>query len=263
MRSPLPAAPLLALIVAGCTLPPLESPTPTPSPQATPAATPTLTADPSPTGAGSGSPTPDVGAIPTFTGGELVATTFAGLRVRDLPGTDRRVITDLLPFDAELEVVMGPIVVDGLGWYLVTDVDADVPDFEEGWVAAGSDPEANLRSTGRIADDSPVVIALAQVGNADFGPIEIPDERHIIRWVALDPEGVRCQFAILLTAGSGEPVPAIRSPVGGALITGTLQSSFFVGQPALRGQLFLSAETDCAWTLAVMREEPPEPAPTP
>lgn len=263
MRSPLGATPLLALVLAGCTFPALETPTPTPSVEPTPAATPARTTDPSPTDVGSESPTPDAGAIPDFTGGEIITTTFAGLRVRDLPGTDRRVITDLLPFDAELEVVMGPIVVDELGWYLVSDADPEAPEFEEGWVAAGYEPEANLRSTGRVADDSPVVASLAQTGNADFGPIAIPDERHVIRWVAVDPDGVRCQFSILLTAGSGDPVPAIRSTVGDALIPGTLQSSFFVAQPALRGQLFLTAETDCAWTLAVMREEPPEPSPTP
>lgn len=248
-------------MVAGCTLPPLESPTPTPSPLTT--AAPTQAATPSAPVPASVSPTPDAGAIPTFTGGELIETTFAGLRVRDLPGVDSRVITDLLPSDAELGVIMGPIVVDDLGWYLVTDVDAGAPDFEEGWVAAGYAPDANLRSTGQIADDSAVVISLSQVGDADFGPIEIPDERHLIRWVAVDPEGVRCQFAILLTAGSDAAVPAIRSPVGGTLIAGVLQSSFFVGQPTLRGQLFLTAQTDCAWALAVMREEQPEPSPTP
>jgi hypothetical protein len=182
--------------------------------------------------------------------------------VRDLPGTDTRVITGLLSFDAELEVVMGPIVEDGLGWYLVTDADPDEPEFEEGWVAAGFEPDANLRSTGRVAEDSPVIVSFAQTGDADFGPIDVPHERHVIRWVAVDPEGVRCQFSILLGAGSGDPVPAIRSTVGDTLIPGTLQSSFFVSQPALRGQLFLTAQTDCAWTLAVMREEP-EASPAP
>ena len=208
------------------------------------------------------SPTPDVGAIPDFTGRDVVTTTFAGLRVRDLPGTDTRVITGLLSGDAELEVVMGPIVEDDLGWYLVTDADPDEPRFDEGWVAAGFEPEANLRSTGRVADDSPVVVSFAQIGDAQFGPIEVPDERHVIRWVAVDPEGVRCQFSVMLAAGSAEPVPAIRATVGDTLIPGVLQSSFFVSQPGLRGQLFLTVQTDCAWTLAVVREEP-QPTPTP
>ncbi len=191
-----------------------------------------------------------------------MTTTFAGLRVRDLPGIDTRVITGLLSGDAELEVVMGPIVEDDLGWYLVTDADPDEPQFEEGWVAAGFEPDANLRSTGRVADDSPVVVSFDQTGDAQFGPIEVPDERHVIRWVAVDPERVRCQFAVLLAAGGGEPVPAIRATVGDTLNPGILQSSFFVSQPGLRGQLFLTVQTDCAWTLAVVREEP-DPTPTP
>ncbi|HEX9609746.1 MAG TPA: SH3 domain-containing protein [Candidatus Limnocylindria bacterium] len=263
MRPPLRAAVLAllsALVLAACTLPALESSTPTAPP--TPGATRPPSAGPTPTDPAEGSPSPDVAAIPDFTGGDIITTTFAGLRVRDLPGTDRRVITGLLSSDAELEVVMGPIVEDGLGWYLVTDADPDEPQFEEGWVAAGFEPEAYLRSTGRVAEDSPVIVSFAQTGDADFGPIDVPDERHIIRWVAVDPEGVRCQFSILLAAGSGEPMPAIRSTVGDMLIPGILQSSFFVSQPALRGQLFLTAETDCAWTLAVMREDAaPTPAP--
>ncbi|MEP7081760.1 MAG: SH3 domain-containing protein [Chloroflexota bacterium] len=261
MRRPPRPAVLLAVLLSACTLPPLESPTPTSAPS-TPSATPAASAAPTPTGAPGASPTPDVAAIPDFTGRDIVTTTFAGLRVRDLPGTDTRVITGLLSGDAELDVVMGPIFEDGLGWYLVTDADPDEPQFEEGWVAAGFEPDANLRSTGRLSEDSPVVVSFAQTGDAQFGPIEVPDERHVIRWVALDPEGVRCQFSVLLAAGAGEPVPAIRATVGDALIPGVLQSSFFVSQPALRGQLFLSVQTDCAWTLAVVREEL-EPTPTP
>jgi hypothetical protein len=166
------------------------------------------------------------------------------------------VITGLLGGAAELEVVMGPIVVDDLGWYLVIDADTDDPEFEEGWVAAGFEPDANLRSTGQVSEDSPVVVSLAQDGDAEYGPIDLPDERHVIRWVAFDSQGDGCRFAISLTAGSGEAVPAIRSTVGrNQLIPGTLQPGFFTGQPTLRGQLFLTAETDCAWTLAVLREE--------
>ena len=242
------------VLLAACTFPAAQ--TPTPSPPAEPAASATPPPSVGATGAPpSASPTPDVGAIPAFSGREVITTTIAGLRVRQLPGIQTQVITDLLSFDAELEVIMGPLVVDELGWYLVRDADADAPEFEEGWVAAGFEPEANLRSTGRIAEDSPVIVALAQTGDAEHGPISIPDDRHIIRWAAVDPEGVRCQFSVSLAAGSGEPVPTIRSTVGPGVIPGTTQSSFFVSQPTLRGQLFLTAETDCAWTLAVLREE--------
>lgn len=253
----------VALLLAACTLPQLETPTPRPTTLPTPADTPSAAASLASTDPPAASPTPDLAAIPAFTGREVVTTTFAGLRVRLLPGTDQPVITGLLSNAADLEVVMGPIVVDDLGWYLITDADADEPQFEEGWVAAGFEPDANLRSTGQVAADSPVIVSLAHVGDAEFGPIAIPDERHVIRWVAVDTTGSGCRFAISLTAGAGPPIPAIRATISGhQLIPGVLQSSFFVSQPALRGQLFLTADTDCAWTLAVMHEEPEEtPAP--
>ena len=261
MRPRLVAA-LAPIVIAACTLPALETPTPTAPPPTIELPPPSPTA-PTPT-APPASATPDLGAIPPFTGREVVITTFAGLRVRQLPGTDQPVITGLLSDAADLEVVMGPIVVEELGWYLVTDADPAEPDFEEGWVAAGFEPDANLRSTGQLAADSPVVVSLAHVGDAEFGPIEIPHERHVVRWVAVDADGDGCRFAISLTAGAGGPVPAIRSTLGrGQLIPGVLQSSFFVAQPELRGQVFLGAETDCAWTLAVMREETPSQTPPP
>lgn len=250
---------LAALCATACTLPPLEIATPMPSPLPTPVATPRPSAT---LPLAEPSATPDLGAVPVFGGGEIVTTTVPGLRVRDQPGLDRRVVTDLLPAPFDLSIVMGPIVVDDLGWYLVTDADPAPPDFEEGWVAAGFEPGANLRSTGRVDDRSPVVISLAQRGDAEFGPIEIPDEHHVIRWVTVDPERVSCRFAVSLAAGGGEPVPALRSPVGPDPIHGVLQSTFFIGQPGLRGQVFLATETDCAWALAVIRQEP-EPPPSP
>lgn len=252
---------VLIVTVTACTFPPAATPTPSPTPTQPPPGSATPSASPPEAIA---SEAPDLGTIPSFTGGDLITTTFAGLRVRQLPGTEHPVVTDLLGFDAELEVLMGPIVVDELGWYLVSDTDREAPDFDEGWVAAGFEPEANVRSTGAVATESSVVVSLAQTGDAEFGPISIPDEHHVIRWLATDPEGVRCQFSVSLTAGSGDPTPAIRSTVGASAIPGTLQSVFFVGQPALRGQLFLTAETDCAWTLAVIRVDPdPEPTATP
>lgn len=264
MRALAAAAAVVALLAA-CTIPPLETPTPPATPQPTPSATSVASPAPSVSGSAEASPTPDLDAIPAFTGRDIVTTTFAGLRVRLLPGTEQPVITGLLGDAADLEVVMGPIVVDDLGWYLVTDADDAEPEFEEGWVAAGFEPDANLRSTGQVAADSPVVVSLAHVGDAEFGPIDVPDERHLIRWVAVDPEGTGCRFAISLTAGSGAPIPAIRATIGRRqLIPGVLQPSFFLGQPELRGQLFLTADTDCAWTLAVLRDEPEQtetPAP--
>jgi hypothetical protein len=252
---------VVAAALAACTFPPLETPI------ATSVATPVASASPSAaasTSAGSSaSATPDPAAVPDLTGGDIVATTVAGLRVRRLAGTEHPVIADLLPADAELAVVMGPITADGLGWYLVTDADAEPPEFEEGWVAAGFEPEPNVRATGKTADGTPVVASVAGTGDAEFGPFAVPDENHIIRWVAVDPQASGCQFSVMLAAGAGEPLPAIRSPLGADLVVGTLPSSYFVAQPTLRGQLFLSVASDCEWALAIMEERVPEPSTVP
>ena len=93
---------------------PSPSPTPTPPPSPTPV------------------PTPGRADLPTFTGGEVVTTAIDGMRVRQRPGTDSRVVAGLLPFGAELEVTMGPIVNDGQGWYLVSDAAEQDLGFEEG-----------------------------------------------------------------------------------------------------------------------------------
>jgi hypothetical protein len=259
-QKPLPLATVLVLGMSACALPPIATPTPPPSP--TPSPSPTPTPPPTPTPTPTPSPTPDAGALPDFVAGDVVTTTIDGLRVRQRPGLSSAVVAGLLPHGAELGVVMGPVVVEGQGWYLVTDADPDDPSFEEGWIASGFEPEAFLASAGRVVDDSPYIGSYAQTGNAEFGPIEIPDDPVAIRWVALDPEGVRCQFDVLLEPSSGEPVRAIRATVGNDVVPGTLQPSFLASQPTLRGPVFLSVASDCAWTLVVTRVPEPVPPPT-
>lgn len=202
-------------------------------------------------------------ALPDFGAGELIVTTIDGLRVRQRPGMTSLIVTGLLPLNAELQVVMGPILVQDVGWYLVTDADPDEPRFEEGWIASGFEPEAYLASTGVASAGTPFVASFAQVGSAQYGPIEIGEGDHAIRWVALDPERVRCQFAVLLAAGSGAPVQAIRATIGNGVDPGTLQPGSF-GALGVRGQVFVTVESDCAWTLVIVRvpDPPPEPSPS-
>lgn len=253
MRRGLAALLVVVASVAGCTFPPLETPTPavTSTPTRTP--TPTLTPTPAPTPSPSIEPTPDLADLPSFSGGEIVATTIDGLRVRQRPGLSGLVIPGLLPFAAELQVLMGPIPYDGVGWYLVADAAGGEPAFREGWVAAGFEPDPFLRSTGRTAEDGPVIASFALTGDAEFGPIEIDDERHAIRWVAVDPGRRRCTFTVLLEPADGEPIRAIRATIGDDLVPGTLQPTFFTAQPELRGQVFLLVESTCAWSLFVTR----------
>jgi hypothetical protein len=192
-----------------------------------------------------------------------VETTIDGMRVRQRPGTDSRVIAALLPLQALLEVVMGPILNDGLGWYLVRAADDRELGFEEGWIAAGFEPDAFLAETGGQASGSLTVVGLAGTGNGEHGPVTIEDEGdYAIRWVAADPERAGCSFAVQLATGSGEPVPAIRATIGDDLVPGILQTNAFdaLGQ---RGLVFVSVTSDCAWTLAIVRvPEAPEPSPS-
>ena len=246
------------LVMGACTFPPLETPTPRPSPSPSPVPSPTPTATPQPSPTPSPTPTP---LVPDFDAGEIVVTTIDGLRVRSQPGVDRPVVTGLLPLSFQLLVVMGPIPLDGLGWYLVADADPRGPDFTEGWVAAGYDPEPLLTSTGQVDPTAPFVTSMAQGGNAEQGPIEIGEGDHAIRWAAVDPERRRCSFAVsMAAAGGGEPVPAIRATVGSGIDRGTLQPQSFAPL-GLRGPVFVMVESDCDWALTILRV-PPTPSPS-
>jgi hypothetical protein len=205
---------------------------------------------------------------PDYDAGEIVATSIDGLRVRGLPGTDRPIVTGLLPLAFELRVVMGSVPVDGIGWYLVADADAREPNFSEGWVAAGFEPEPLLVATGRVAEGSPSIVSMAQTGDAEQGPIEIGEGDHAIRWVALDPERRRCTFAVSMApSGGGDPVPAIRATIGTGIDRGTLQPQSFAAL-GLRGPVFVSVVSDCSWALTIERVTPtptptPDPSPAP
>lgn len=248
-RTALPAALATVAVLAACTIPPLSTPTPRPSPTPSPTASPTPTpAPPTPTP----DPTPDAGAIPDFAAGEIVASLIDGLRVRQRPGIDALVTTGLLPLGAELQVVMGPFPLDGFGWYLVADADADEPRFDEGWVAAGYEPDPFLRPTGRVPDEHPFVASMAGTGDAEEGPIEIGSGDHAIRWIAADPERRRCSFGLSLTSAGGEPVTVIRATVGSGIDRGTLQPQTFDAFD-VRGPAFASVASDCDWALVILR----------
>jgi hypothetical protein len=252
-----PIGPFLALTLAACTFAPL--PTPTPAPTASPSPTPSPTSTPAPTATPSATP---AAVVPDFAAGEIIATSTDGLRVRNLPGFNARIVAGLLPVAFELRVVMGPIPVDDLGWYLVADADAREPDFDEGWVAAGWEPDPLLASTGRVDEGSPYVASMDQTGDAEQGPIEIGEGDHAIRWIALDPERTRCSFAVSFApAGGGDTIPAIRATIGSGIDRGTLQPQSFAAL-RLSGPVFATVNSDCAWALVIVRI-PPAASPTP
>ena len=202
--------------------------------------------------------------MPAFTAPELVVTAIDGLRVRQRPDLSANVVTGLLPLGARLQVVMGPIPADDLGWYLVTDADSDDPEFSEGWIAAGYEPDAFLATTGRIADPNPYPGSFAHTGDTEFGPVAIADENYGLRWIAVDPAGQTCALDISMSTASSGPIPAVRTTARAIPIPGQFFSGFFVDNAALRGQVFVSVVSDCAWALAFVRMSPtPTPEATP
>lgn len=197
---------VLLLVLAGCTLPPLQTPTPSlaragdtpgPAPTGTPSPRPTPTAE----------PTPDLAAVPGFATGEIVATTTDGLRIRRLPGADRHVVVERLPTGAEVTVIMGPVQADDLGWYLVADADPDDPALDDGWIAARYEPDPFLVPSDREPNTERYVAGFAHRGDAEFGPVTIEDAAYGIRWLAVDPEGIECSFQVFLATTATEPIP--------------------------------------------------------
>jgi hypothetical protein len=243
-------------LLAGCLVTtPVATPTPTSSPSLSSASPTSIpTANPS--------PTPGPNDVPQFNAGGEATTNAPGLRVRSRPGIEQRVITSL-GIDADLLIGLGPVWVDGLGWYLVRDADADDPQFGEGWVAAGFEPDPFLIAASFDVRRNPYIAGFAHDADGEFGPILLPNADVSIRWIAAPPTSGGCSFFVNLTPGSGEPVSAIRATVGGVPAPGELFSEFFAGHPRLIGRdVFVSVQSDCSWALTFVQARP-EPTPAP
>lgn len=250
-----PAASLLvAVLAAGCALTqPMPTPS-SPSPVATLQPTPTPEpAAPSPTEAPTPAPTPGPDQVPRLSPGSQAVTNAPGLRVRSRPGTEQRVVTTL-GVDAALLIGLGPVMVDGMGWYLVGDADEADPEFDEGWVAAGFEPDPFLIGSSFEVQENPYLAGFGHDASGEFGPVRIPDDGDVsVRWVAAPVDANGCSFAIDLAPVSGEPVRAIRSTVGSFPAFGDLHSQYFASQPALRGDIFVEVTADCSWALTFVR----------
>lgn len=244
-------------LLAACTLA-----QPTSAPSST-AATPSPTIESTPSPAASATPesTPGPADVPSFTAGSQVATNAPGLRVRSRPSMDARVITSL-GVDANLLVGLGPVFVDGLGWYLVRDADDADPAFGEGWVAAGFEPDPYLINAAFDPGPNPYLAGFANDADGEYGPVPLSDADVSLRWFIAPLGADGCSFAVDLRPGSGAPVPAIRATLGTTPAPGELFSQFFASHPELRGDLFVSVTSDCSWALTFVRQLP-EPTATP
>lgn len=253
---------VLASLLASCGFLPRR---PVASPPASLAASPTPTATTSPSldpFSEDPQPSPGGAAVPRFAVGSLVAANAPGLRIRSRPGTEQRVITTLA-LGAELVVGMGPVLVDDLGWYLVRDDAAD-PAFSEGWVAAGFEPDPFLVSTGRNPDRSPFLDGFAGTAPGELGPISLPQTRVALRWIASAAGLELCNFSLDLSSEAGDPVRAVRTPVGGFPASGELPYRFFRSSDLDGARVFLIVESNCSWAVSLVRvESSPSPSPSP
>jgi hypothetical protein len=234
----------LAILVSGCVMP-LEVPTPSPTPGFTATPLPTV----SPTSKPSVAATPGPDDVPRFTPGSLAVTNAPGLRVRSRPGTASAVL-ETLGAGAELLIGLGPIMIDGLGWYLVRDADDADPEFNEGWVAAGFEPDPFLVSGGFGTDDNPYLGGFAGTESGEFGPVTIPERRVAFRWIAATDDEEVCDFAVDLGEGSREPVRAVRTPVGTFPASGELPPDYFRANAELAGNVFVLVQSNCAWAVS-------------
>jgi hypothetical protein len=248
---------VFGLVACGTQVPTESSAATTPGAGASTTASPT----PAPTAEPTAEPTPGPDDVPQFLTGGQVVTNAPGLRVRSRPGVDQRVITSL-GVDANLLVGMGPVFVDGFGWYLVRDADDDEPAFSEGWVSAGFEPDPFLISASFEVGLNPYLGGFAGDGDGEHGPVLLTDEDLRMRWIAAPLDADGCSFAVDLRAGSGAPVPAVRSTLGAFPAPGELFQPFFAAHPELIGELFVAVTSDCSWTLSFVRELP-EPTPSP
>lgn len=216
----------------------VQGDTPSPSELATPEPTPT--------------PTPGPDAVPLFFAGQQAASNAPGLRVRSRPGTEQRVLTTL-PVDADLLVALGPVLVDGFGWYLVRDADPDKPEFDEGWVAAGFEPDPFLIPSSFELSYNPFIAGFAHDADGEYGPVRIVDANHGIRWVAAALGADGCSFSVDLRPGSGTAVQTVRATIGGVAAPGEVYTEFFASHPELIGDLFVVVTSDCSWALSFVR----------
>lgn len=241
----------VAMLLAACSLT-------EPSPRLSP--TPLPTAQPSESRGGSlpatvtatSEPTPGADRVPLLSAGQQVASNAPGLRVRSRPGTQQQVVA-ILPENADLLVALGPVLFDGYGWYLVQDADPADPEFDQGWVAAGFEPDPFLAPSSFDVSFNPYIAGFAHDADGEFGPVRVVDAKHGIRWVAAALDGNGCAFSVDVRPGSGTPVPTIRATVGGLPAPGEVYAEFFSSHPELVGDLFVIATSDCSWALTFVR----------
>jgi hypothetical protein len=154
---------LLALLLAACTLGPIETPTPRPTPSPTPVPTPT--AEPTPSPSPTPAPLPESGVAQVL---------VDGLRVRNGPGEESDALA-VLRVGQRVVITDGPQRAGGFTWYEVS----RGRDAARGWVAAADangdpflEPVGNGRLVMRYRDGERVGIGLSDADGSNLVVLE-------------------------------------------------------------------------------------------
>jgi hypothetical protein len=229
---------------------PSETPKPSPS---RPVVTPRPSAPPSV------APTPSPTPVPQVRHriGSVARSTADGVNVRLLPGLDQplidaenvvtREVVRGVTLDAGGTVVveMGPIVVDGIGWYWVMDdTDDGLNWLSFGWVAG-----EYLEFDRDLETRPDPVVVIDGVGSGSSGVGRVSGGYGLVYHVIAAPVNgaAECSVAISLVDPAGAKIEG----AGGTISEPTLfwQSQF--ENPALfaavAGEMQLTVETDCSY----------------
>ncbi|HVL24888.1 MAG TPA: SH3 domain-containing protein [Thermomicrobiales bacterium] len=165
---------------------------------------------------------------PEYSPGQIVATTGEGVNLRDLPGLDTDIKTEV-PFGSVFQVIEGPTTVDGHHWYHLSG------DAGDGWMSTSTfAPSDAAPPAGRFAAGDKVVvdtdminlrdkpslrsIIVASVARMAEGTVtEGPMPANGYAWYRIETDAGSGWAAEQYLALPGEAAPPVRFVVGDAV----------------------------------------------
>ncbi len=259
---------LVAMSISACSAARAADVDPTQRPSSTPSEIPATPRPTAPTGTPVPTPTPTGTPVPVPTpGGRLhigwLAEALAdNVNVRILPGLDQPLIDEQnvdtgdvlegVQLDAGDPVViqMGPVLVDGMEWYAVSDHDGDrISWLNGGWVAG-----QYLTDMGRVETFEQPVLALEGVGIDTSTSGSVRGGLVLSYLVIATPANGadRCDLEVTMTDVDGRTVAVAGTEVRDTTLI-PQEAPQLPAQPHA-GTVTLTVESDCAFA-AILREQ--------